>query len=84
MPDRKIESEIFFRTLTLDRAQANDETRTVPAALSSELPVSRWFGQEVLAHEESAIDMARIRRRPADAVQPQLGPAYRADSQYSP
>ena len=59
MPDRKIESEIFFRTLTLDRAQANDETRTVPAALSSELPVSRWFGQEVLAHEEAAIDMAR-------------------------
>jgi HK97 family phage prohead protease len=45
--------------LELDRKAASDESRTVPAALSSEQEVERWFGRELLVHEEDAIDLSR-------------------------
>ena len=50
MPDT-LEKKIFYRSLTLDRAGADDEAKTVPAALSSEVEIKRWFGIEVLSHE---------------------------------
>lgn len=56
---RKIENETFFRELTLDRKGMNTEARIVPAALSSETEVPRWFGREVLAHESGAVDLSR-------------------------
>lgn len=50
------------RTLTIDHAalstRAADESR-IPIALSSEAPVARWFGTEVLDHRRDAIDLAR-------------------------
>lgn len=59
MAKRTISGEVFSRTLVLDREQANDEQRTMPAALSSELPVARWFGTEVLSHDQDSIDLSR-------------------------
>lgn len=47
------------RTLELDRAAINTASRTVPATLSTELPVARDFGSEVLLHTPDAIDMTR-------------------------
>jgi HK97 family phage prohead protease len=58
---KRIQSERFERTiLELDRKGVREEDRTVPAALSSESEVERWFGREVLVHEESAIDFSRV------------------------
>ena len=37
---------------------ADEKKRTVDIAVSSELPVERSFGKEILVHEPSAIDMA--------------------------
>lgn len=56
---KKIQSERFERSFVLDRKAAREEERTVPAALSSEAEVERWFGREVLVHEEAAIDLTR-------------------------
>lgn len=46
-------------TIELDLRAINEEERTVDAALSSETPVRRWFGTEVLEHKKSAIDLSR-------------------------
>ncbi len=47
------------RALHFDRAAINASTRTVAATLSSELPVARDFGDEVLLHTPEAVDMTR-------------------------
>lgn len=59
MSKRTINGEVYERTLVLDRANADEEARTVPAALSSEVEVERWFGREQLVHDDDAVDMSR-------------------------
>ena len=46
--------EMLFRTIDLDRAHIDDDLRMIPASLSSEQPVSRSFGSEVLLHSEGS------------------------------
>lgn len=48
------------RTFALDRAALNAEQRTVELAFSSEEPVDRWFGREVLDHAKKSADLARL------------------------
>ena len=57
--DAKIKAERFYRELRLDAAGVDLEARTVPASLSSELAVERWFGREVLQHNADAVDLSR-------------------------
>jgi len=40
--------------------EINQESRTVELAFSSETPVERWFGEEVLDHGPGAMRMARV------------------------
>lgn len=47
------------RALHLDRGALDPAARTISATLSSELPVARDFGNEVLMHTPEAIDMSR-------------------------
>lgn len=49
----------FERVLTLNRAAANPAERTVPASLSSETPVLRWYGREILVHSREAVNLER-------------------------
>jgi HK97 family phage major capsid protein len=50
--DHDLKTETFRRELTIDRAGKIDkEARTVELSFSSETPVERWFGSEVLAHD---------------------------------
>lgn len=51
--------ETFYRVLELDRAATDSQARTVPASLSSETPVRRWFGNEILTHTPEAINLDR-------------------------
>lgn len=62
MPKRDLtalKTETFRRIATLDYRAADADARTVPAALSSETPVDRYYGQEILLHTPDAIDMSR-------------------------
>jgi HK97 family phage major capsid protein len=43
------------RSLVID-----EEARTVELAFSSETPVSRWFGDEILDHSPEAVDLSRL------------------------
>lgn len=56
---RDIRKEVLYRALTLDRRALDEEERTVPAALSSEIQVKRFFGTEVLVHEDGAVNLER-------------------------
>lgn len=56
--DRDFEG-IQTRSVELDTRLANAETRTVPATLSSEAPVPRWFGNEILRHDSDSVDLTR-------------------------
>jgi HK97 family phage major capsid protein/HK97 family phage prohead protease len=43
-----------------DRATAKEDARTVELSFSSEEPVLRWYGWEILSHEKGAVNMERL------------------------
>jgi HK97 family phage major capsid protein len=45
-----------FRTVALERASLNEETRSIELAFSSEAPVERPWGIEILGHSEDEMD----------------------------
>lgn len=57
--ERTIDSDINYRTIDLSRASYIDEkNRRVRIGVSSETPVDRSFGKEVLSHNAEDIDMS--------------------------
>ena len=58
--DRLDTTELSHRAYDMDAKVIDEEKRTVQIAVSSELPVERSFGKEVLMHEAGAIDMGFI------------------------
>ncbi len=57
---RKMKSKPLFRTALFDREHIDADARTVELAFSSEEPVERWFGQEILDHTPSAVRLGRL------------------------
>jgi HK97 family phage major capsid protein/HK97 family phage prohead protease len=57
---RTIKTGTLQRTATFARADADDAARTVPLAFSSETPVDRWFGAEILDHAASSVRLGRL------------------------
>ncbi len=51
--------EFDIKIDTRDIRETDTKARTVPASLSSESPVSRPWGREILVHDEKAIDLSR-------------------------
>lgn len=58
---RQIEGKQLQRALAVDLSTLDLEKRTVEVAVSSEYPVRRWFGMEVLDHSPDAVDLTRLR-----------------------
>lgn len=53
--------DLQARDLTITkRAEAGDGLIRLSFSASSEQPVDRWYGTEVLSHSEAAVDMVRI------------------------
>lgn len=48
------------RTVDIAVRTVKDDERRVSVSFSSEQPVSRWFGQEILSHDEGCIDLTRL------------------------
>lgn len=57
---RKIKTGLMSRFATLDPESLDLETRTVGLAFSSEAPVERWFGIEILDHSPQSVRMDRL------------------------
>jgi HK97 family phage major capsid protein/HK97 family phage prohead protease len=58
---RTIESGPLYREFALNREAVNEEERTVELSFSSEEPVGRWFGNEILDHSPGSVRLARLR-----------------------
>ena len=52
------EPEVIHRAMELDKGPIDEEKRTVMIAVSSEEPVQRSFGNEILEHTPEAIDLS--------------------------
>lgn len=59
MNRKQIEGVTFRRVLKLDRESIKDDKRSINASLSSEYPVERFFGTEVLRHDEKSVNLER-------------------------
>lgn len=59
---RRPKNEVLTRSapFTLDERKIDAEKRTVVLPFSSELPVRRWDGDEVLRHDAESIDFSRL------------------------
>lgn len=58
-PD-KAQMQQMSRFAVFQRESVDVEKRTVEVAFSSEEPVERWFGNEVLSHAQGAVDLSRL------------------------
>lgn len=57
---KKIQSKPLHREGFFNRELINEEDRTVELAFSSEEPVDRWFGKEILDHAPTSIRLGRL------------------------
>lgn len=58
--EKKIKSGILYRSFELDRVCMDEEKRTAELSFSSETPVERWFGAEILDHGPSSVRLDRL------------------------
>lgn len=62
----KLEIETLYRSAKIERDETGQirgldkDKRTVRVQFSSEAPVKRWFGNEILDHAASSVDMSRV------------------------
>lgn len=56
----KMQLETLFRDVALQPGSLNKEHRTVRVQFSSETPVKRFFGTEILDHSPDAVDLSRM------------------------
>lgn len=58
---RELQKEPASRTMNLETRDFDDETQSFSFSFSSEYPVRRWFGVEVLKHTSDAVDLSRLK-----------------------
>lgn len=57
---RELQGKPLHRAMAVDLSTLNEENRTVEVAVSSEYPVRRWFGMEILDHSPESVDLTRL------------------------
>lgn len=56
-----LQRETQYRSIFVKREAVNVDARTVELAFSSEEPVERWDGIEILDHSPASVDLARLK-----------------------
>jgi HK97 family phage major capsid protein len=54
------EQKPLQRILSVERETVNEDDRTIELSVSSEFPVERWFGMEILDHNTASIRWSRL------------------------
>jgi len=57
---KTIKSKSLVRQATFDTREIDVDARTVDIAFSSETPVERWFGEEILDHAPGSVRLGRL------------------------
>ena len=63
MSEQTIRAEIgkvYKRSAEANASAYDAKTRELPVAFSSETPVQRWYGTEILSHDPADIDLSRL------------------------
>ena len=60
IPIEPIKTGTLIRSAQLHRARLDKENRTITVRFSTETPVSRWFGTEILSHEAGCVKLDRF------------------------
>lgn len=58
---KKIKFKNQSRDFTFKREDVDEEKRTIKLSFSSELPVRRWYGMEILDHNSSSVRLDRLK-----------------------
>lgn len=53
----------LHRAVSKEDLKLNRETRTIRISFSSEAPIERWFGTEILSHAPGACDLVRFKNK---------------------
>src|SRR5579859_3436176 len=57
---KKSENEIVYRDAEFDLRTVDTDKRTVDLSFSSEMPVDRFYGKEILDHSDSSVNLKRL------------------------
>lgn len=52
--------ELQQRFINAEIRAKSEDSRTMELSFSSELPVDRWYGQEILCHDAECVDLQRL------------------------
>jgi len=58
--NKTIKVGALHRGFSIQRDAISEDDRTVDIAFSSEEPVERWFGNEILDHSKDSVDLGRL------------------------
>ena len=58
---KTIKTGTLYRAFGLDRSSINAENRSIELSFSSEAPVERWFGTEILDHAPGSVRLDRLK-----------------------
>ncbi|MBW2032797.1 MAG: HK97 family phage prohead protease [Deltaproteobacteria bacterium] len=58
---KEIQKQLFYRSTEFDRSRVDQKKRSVDLAFSSETPIPRWFGREILLHGSKNVDLSRLK-----------------------
>jgi HK97 family phage major capsid protein len=59
---RKIKVGVQYRSYHIEKRDIDEAKRTIDLSFSSEEPVERWWGVEILDHEQKSVDLKRLKR----------------------
>jgi len=65
---KTIKTGILYRGIELTREHIDEDSRVIKVSFSSEEPVDRWFGKEILDHNADSVRMDRMRNGAAVLV----------------
>ena len=59
---RKIKVGKQYRSFPIEKRQIDEAKRTIDLSFSSEEPVERWWGVEILGHEKKEVSLRRLKK----------------------
>jgi HK97 family phage major capsid protein len=59
--EERIQLGVMYRSAEISREAVDEEKRTVELSFSSEEPVERWFGLEILDHSPKSVRLGRLK-----------------------
>ena len=60
MTQNRDKMDKLFREARIEAKEDKADNNKVHLSLSSEEPYERWFGTEILSHDEGCVDLSRL------------------------